>query len=57
MERMSKAGLEPIPVKYSACWDHFNSGMDCSDSEIWREDNPPPEALDALEKAQGIRTD
>ena len=55
MERMSQAGLEPIPVKYSVCWDHFNSGMDCSDSEIWREDNPPAAALDALEKAQGVR--
>ena len=46
MERMSKAGLEPIPVDFSTFFDIWGSGMDCSDSEIWREDSPPPEALD-----------
>lgn len=36
---MEKHGLEPVPVDYTACWDAFNSGMDCSDSEIWREND------------------
>ena len=36
---LEKRGIEPVPVKYSACWDAFNSGMDCSDAEIWREND------------------
>lgn len=36
---LEKRGIEPVPVKYSTCWDAFNSGMDCSDSEIWREND------------------
>ena len=36
---LEKRGIEPVPVKYSACWDTFNSGMDCSDAEIWREND------------------
>ena len=36
---LEKRGIEPVPVKYSTCWDAFNSGMDCSDAEIWREND------------------
>ena len=36
---LEKRGIEPVPVKYTACWDAFNSGMDCSDAEIWREND------------------
>ena len=36
---LEKRGIEPVPVDYAACWDNFNSGMDCSDSEIWREND------------------
>ncbi|GAL29107.1 hypothetical protein JCM19239_7155 [Vibrio variabilis] len=39
MRRLREHGIEPVPVKYSACWDTFNSGMDCSDAEIWREND------------------
>ncbi|GLP96057.1 hypothetical protein [Paraferrimonas sedimenticola] len=38
MKRLQARGIEPVPVKYEKCWDTFNSGMDCSDAEIWRQD-------------------
>ena len=37
MELLDKNGIEPIPIPYAACWDTFHSGIDCSDSTIWRE--------------------
>lgn len=37
MDILSKKGYEPIPVNYQTCWSTFNSGIDCSDSNIWRE--------------------
>ena len=39
-EQMKKAGLEPIPVKYDKIWEYYHSGPDCSDSDIWRENDP-----------------
>ncbi|WP_095506939.1 hypothetical protein [Paraferrimonas sedimenticola] len=39
MKRLEARGIEPVPVKYSTLWDTFNSGMDCSDAEIWREND------------------
>lgn len=41
---LEKRGIEPVPVDYAFCWDNFNSGMDCSDSEIWRENELPDDA-------------
>ncbi len=40
IKRMEKAGLEPIPVKYDKIWEYYHSGPDCSDSDIWRENDP-----------------
>ena len=40
MKRMEKAGLEPIPVKYDKIWEYYHSGPDCSDADLWRENNP-----------------
>ena len=39
MELLDKHGIEPIPIPYGAIWDTFNSGLDCSDMTIWREDD------------------
>lgn len=48
MKRMEKMGIEPVPVKYDTCYDFYHSGPDCSDADIWREDDPikltPPNA-------------
>ena len=40
IKRMEKAGLEPIPVKYDKIWEYYHSGPDCSDADIWRENDP-----------------
>ena len=40
MKRMKAAGVEPVPVKYDAIWGYYHSGPDCSDAEIWRENDP-----------------
>ena len=40
IKRMEKAGLDPIPVKYDRIWEYYHSGPDCSDSDIWRENDP-----------------
>lgn len=37
-ERMYAAGLDPIPLPYDALWDTYNSGMQCSDGSLHRED-------------------
>ncbi|GLP96414.1 hypothetical protein [Paraferrimonas sedimenticola] len=39
MKMLESKGYEPIPVNYQTCWSTFNSGIDCSDSNIWREDD------------------
>ena len=40
IKRMKQAGLEPIPVKYDKIWEYYHSGPDCSDADIWRENDP-----------------
>ncbi len=40
MKRMKAAGVEPIPLKYDKIWAYYHSGPDCSDAEIWRENDP-----------------
>ncbi|WP_234496694.1 hypothetical protein [Vibrio maritimus] len=37
MEILRENGIEPIPVPYETIWEMFHSGIDCSDSSIWRE--------------------
>lgn len=39
MDMLDKKGYEPIPIRYQACWQAFNSGLDCSDANIWREND------------------
>ena len=39
MDILDKRGFEPIPIKYDNLWSTFNSGIDCSDSNIWREND------------------
>lgn len=39
IDLLEKKGYEPIPVKYQTLWQTFNSGIDCSDSNIWREND------------------
>lgn len=39
IDLLEKKGYEPIPVKYDILWETFNSGMDCSDANIWREND------------------
>ncbi|GLP96352.1 hypothetical protein [Paraferrimonas sedimenticola] len=36
MKILEENGIEPIPVPYQNTWDTFHSGIDCSDSSIWR---------------------
>ncbi len=43
IKRMQKMGLEPIPVKYDKIWEYYHSGPDCSDADIWRENDPVKE--------------
>ena len=57
IDRMEKMGLEPIPVPYDTHYQLIGSNIDCTDGHLWREDNPPQEALDAIKKAQGITWD
>lgn len=40
IKRMKQAGLEPIPVKYDKIWEFYHSGPDCTDADIWRENDP-----------------
>ncbi len=40
MKRMKKAGVEPIPLKYDKIWGAYHSGPDCSDGDVWRENDP-----------------
>ena len=40
MKRMKAAGVEPVPVKYDKIWGYYHSGPDCSDADIWRENDP-----------------
>ena len=30
---------EPIPIPFGTMWETFNSGLDCSDANIWREND------------------
>jgi N-dimethylarginine dimethylaminohydrolase len=46
IKRMEKMGLEPIPVKYDKIWAYYHSGPDCSDADIWRENDPVKEIPD-----------
>ncbi|GLP96061.1 hypothetical protein [Paraferrimonas sedimenticola] len=39
MKLLESKGYEPIPIDYQTCWTTFNSGIDCSDSNIWREND------------------
>lgn len=39
IDMLDKRGYEPIPIDYYTCWDTFHSGIDCSDSNIWREND------------------
>ena len=39
MEVLDKAGFEPIPIPYDVLWETFGSGIDCSDANIWREND------------------
>ena len=43
MKRMEKMDIEPVPVKYENLWNFYHSGLDCSDADIWREDDPVKE--------------
>jgi len=40
MKRMKKAGVEPIPLKYDKIWATWHSGPDCTDGDVWRENDP-----------------
>jgi N-dimethylarginine dimethylaminohydrolase len=46
IKRMEKMGLEPIPVKYDKIWAYYHSGPDCSDADVWRENDPVKEIPD-----------
>ncbi|GLP96226.1 hypothetical protein [Paraferrimonas sedimenticola] len=39
MQMLEKKGYEPIPIDYQNCWQTFHSGIDCSDANIWREND------------------
>lgn len=39
IDLLDKKGYEPIPIRYQACWQAFHSGLDCSDANIWREND------------------
>ncbi|GAL33724.1 hypothetical protein JCM19240_2420 [Vibrio maritimus] len=39
MDILEKRGYEPIPINYQNCWKTFHSGLDCSDANIWREND------------------
>lgn len=43
MKRMEKMGIEPVPVKFDACYDFYHSGLDCADADVWRENDPVKE--------------
>ena len=47
IKRMKAAGLDPIPVKYDKIWGFWHSGLDCTDSDIWRENDPVKPIPDA----------
>lgn len=36
---LEKKGYEPIPIDYHICWSTFHSGLECSDANIWREND------------------
>ena len=36
---LDKKGYEPISIDYQVCWETFHSGIDCSDANIWREND------------------
>jgi len=40
MKRMKAAGVEPIPLKYDKIWATWHSGPDCTDGDVWRENDP-----------------
>ncbi len=40
IDLLDKRGYEPIPIPFGTCWETFNSGLDCSDANIWRENDP-----------------
>ena len=39
IDMLDKNGYEPIPIPYQTCWQTFNSGLDCSDTNIWRQND------------------
>ncbi|MHC4619024.1 MAG: hypothetical protein ACYTEQ_14870 [Planctomycetota bacterium] len=47
MKRMKAAGVEPIPVKFDKIWATWHSGPDCSDGDVWRENDPVKEIPNA----------
>ena len=47
MKRMKKAGVEPIPLKYDKIWATWHSGPDCTDGDVWRENDPVKDVPDA----------
>ena len=46
MKRMKAAGVEPIPLKFDKIWATWHSGPDCSDGDVWRENDPVKEIPD-----------
>jgi hypothetical protein len=47
MKRMKAAGVEPIPVRYDWIWGYYHSGRDCTDADVWRENDPVKEIPNA----------
>ena len=39
IDLLDKNGFEPIPIPFGTMWESFNSGLDCSDANIWREND------------------
>ena len=39
IDLLDKKGYEPIPIDYQVNWSTFHSGIDCSDANIWREND------------------
>lgn len=39
IDLLDKRGFEPVPIPFGTMWETFNSGLDCSDANIWREND------------------
>ncbi len=40
IKRTEAAGVEVIPLKYENIWATWHSGPDCTDGDVWRENDP-----------------